>query len=88
MNRHFEDARYYLKRAALHMKAGIEEEIQPAERRLRHRLGREPAPEPTRLERIEAELRELEQKAEGEAREAVSDARDRVRRYRAKRNTA
>jgi len=85
MSKHFEDARYYLGRAAEHAKAGVREEIEPVEERVRELVGREAEeePEPSRLEALQAELKELEAKAEGEAREAIADASERIRRFRA-----
>jgi hypothetical protein len=50
MNRHFEDTRYYLKRAGGAAKRGTKKELRPLERRLRSLTGRErktePEPEP------------------------------------------
>ena len=55
MNKHFSDARYYLGRAATHLKIGLSEELRPVARRVRAKLGDEveEAPEPaTRAERV------------------------------------
>ena len=55
MNKHFSDARYYLGRAATHLKIGLGEELQPVTRRVRAKLGTEveESPEPeTRAERV------------------------------------
>jgi len=55
MNKHFSDARYYLGRAATHLKIGLGEELQPLARRVRAKLGKEidEAPEPkTRAARV------------------------------------
>ena len=85
MSKHFEDARYYLGRAAEHAKEGVKEELEPVEARVKELVGREedePEPEPSRLDRIQADLKELEERAEGEAREAVASARKRVKEYR------
>jgi hypothetical protein len=82
MNRHFEDARYYLKRAGEHAAEGVKEELKPVEERLRELAGREAEPEPTRLDRIRDELTEMERRAEGEAKSAIGDARGRLRTYR------
>ncbi|MFC6787479.1 hypothetical protein ACFQFH_16945 [Halobaculum halobium] len=82
MPKHFEDARYYLGRAADHAKAGVKEELEPVEERVREIVGREKEPEPSRLDRLEADLTELSKRAEGEAKEAVQQARDRLRDYR------
>ncbi|MFB6281234.1 MAG: hypothetical protein ABEH40_04360 [Haloferacaceae archaeon] len=82
MNKHFEDARYYIGRATEHAKEGIKEELEPVEERFRDLTGGEDEPEPGRLDRIQEELAELEERAEGEAKEAVGNARERIRRYR------
>jgi hypothetical protein len=82
MNRHFEDARYYLGRAARAAAAGVREELAPVERRAREVTGREREPEPSRLEKLQGELSELEAKAEGEAKRAITEARERVEAYR------
>lgn len=82
MNKHFEDARYYIGRATEHAKEGIKEELEPVEERFRDLTGGEEEPEPGRLDRVQQELEELEERAEGEAKEAVGNARERIRRYR------
>lgn len=78
MNRHFEDAQYYLKRAGQTAKRGIEKELEPIERRVRELTGQEKDPEPSRLEEIRADLTDIERRAEGEAREAIENARRRL----------
>ena len=84
MSKHFEDARYYLGRAAEHAKAGVKEELEPVEVRIKDIIGldEETEPEPSRLDRIQADLKELEERAEGEARDALASARKRVAEYR------
>ena len=85
MSKHFEDARYYLGRAAEHAKAGVKEELEPVEARVKELVGVEQdleEPEPSRLDRLQADLKGLEERAEGEAREAVASARARVKEYR------
>jgi len=83
MSKHFEDARYYLGRAADHAKAGVKEELEPVEQRVKDLVGiEEEEPEPSRLDRLQADLKQLEERAEGEAREAVASARERVAEYR------
>jgi hypothetical protein len=83
MNKHFEDARYYLSRAAETATAGVKEELEPVEQRFREATGREEEqPDPGRLDRIQSELEDIEQRAEGEARRAVTSARGRIERYR------
>lgn len=85
MNKHFEDTRYYLKRAAETAKAGVEEEIAPIESKVREWTGMEADEEVEngRLDTVIDDLRTLEAKAEGEAREAIGTARERLRAYRA-----
>ncbi|QKY20993.1 hypothetical protein B4589_011635 [Halolamina sp. CBA1230] len=85
MANHFEDARYYMGRAVDHAKAGIKEELEPLEQRVRELTGQEKEPEPGRLEKLQADLKELEDRASGEAREAVQNARKRVTAYREQR---
>ena len=84
MSKHFEDARYYLGRAAEHAKAGVKEELEPVEVRVKDLvgIGEDEEPEPSRLDRLQADLKQLEERAEGEAREAVASARERVAEYR------
>jgi hypothetical protein len=41
MNKHFSDARYYLGRAASHLKIGLSEELEPVAKRVRAKLGKE-----------------------------------------------
>jgi hypothetical protein len=86
MNKHFEDTQYYLKRAAEHAKAGVEEELEPVIDRVNEIRGEEPEPELTRVEKIQSDLRDLEQRAEGEARERISEAREKVAAYRGARS--
>jgi hypothetical protein len=59
MSKHFEDARYYLGRAAEHAKAGVKEELEPVEERVKGLVGIEEAePEPSRLDRLHADLKQ------------------------------
>jgi hypothetical protein len=86
MNKHFEDARYYLKRAGETAAAGLSEEIESYRDRVMAALGREDEAVPvSRLDELRAELNGLVDRAEGEAREALEDARDRLDGYRAER---
>jgi molecular chaperone GrpE (heat shock protein) len=82
MNKHFEDALYYIGRAGEHAKEGVMEELEPLEARVQELTGEEPEPEPSRLDKLQADLQELESRAEGEAKAAIGDARERLRRYR------
>lgn len=82
MNKHFEEARYHLKRAMETASMGLREEIEPVEARVRELTGRDEAPEESRLEAIREELGALEERAEGEAREAIAEARAKLSTYR------
>lgn len=84
MAKHFEDAKYYMGRAVEHAKAGVKEELEPLEERVRALTGNEKAeePEPGRLEKLQQELKELEERVEGETKEAVQNARGRLLAYR------
>ncbi len=83
MNKHFEDAKYYLKRAGETAKAGLSEELEPIRERLNDLIDREEEePEPGRFDEIREDLKELQEKAEGETREAIADARERIDNYR------
>ncbi len=78
MNKHFEDSAYYLKRAATHAKLGVTEQFRSVEGRVRRRLGREPEPEPGRVESIVADVRSAERRAERGARDSLAGARQRL----------
>lgn len=82
MNKHFEDARYYLKRAGETAKAGVAEELEPMRERFQTLTGGEEEPEPGRLDELRDDLTELAEKAEGEAKEAIEDAREKLGAYR------
>ncbi|MFB6222788.1 MAG: hypothetical protein ABEH86_03825 [Haloarcula sp.] len=84
MNKHFEDAQYYLKRAGKTATKGVKEELEPIEERFRELTGKEEEPEPSRLDAIKADLKELQETAEGEAEEAIADAREKISSYRRK----
>lgn len=82
MNKHFEDARYYARRALETATEGVKEELEPLEERVRDITGKEKEPEPSRIEKLQEELKELEEKAEGEAREAIEETRGKLQAYR------
>jgi len=84
MNKHFEDTRYYLKRAGETAKKGIEEELEPVEERVRELAGKDEEPDPGRLEEIREDLKDIQNRAEGEAKEAIGDAREKLRNLREK----
>lgn len=86
MNRHFEDTRYYLKRATETAAKGLREELEPLESRFRDLTGNEDEePEASRIAAIREELETLEERAEGEAKEAIAKARERLAAYRQQR---
>ena len=85
MNRHFEDTRYYVKRAGETAKRGLSEELEPVEQRVKKLAGKEDEPEPTRLEELRADLKGLQDRAEGEAKEAIGNARERLQTVREQR---
>lgn len=84
MNKHFEDAQYYLKRAGETAKKGVVEELEPIQERIETVTGGEDEPEAGRLREIRADLQEIQGRAEGEAKEAIADARERIDAYRKK----
>jgi hypothetical protein len=89
MNKHFEDAKYYLKRAGETAKAGVAEELDPLRERVNELIDREEEePEPGRFDEVRQDLKELQAKAEGETREAIADARQRIDSYRSDRSDA
>lgn len=84
MNDHFEDALEQVRKAMESAKEGIKTELEPIEERIRELTGRdqEPEPEPSRIDRLVDDLRALEERAEGEARQAIETAREQLRAYR------
>lgn len=85
MNPYFEETRYHLKRATETATKGVRTELAPIEERFRELTGRKQEPEPGRLATIRAELEALQARAEGETREAIAEARERLGRVRAPR---
>lgn len=81
MNRHFQDTLYYLKRAGRTAKEGVSAEVDPMARKLRSLTGSEEEPEPTRPERVKAELNGVRERVASEASEAVSGVREAVGNY-------
>jgi hypothetical protein len=78
MNKHFQDAWYYLRRAFDHLRIGVAEELAPVEAAMRARFGWEEADaeEPrTRLDRVRTEFRNVDA-------EPVRKARERIDQYR------
>ncbi|MFC6733230.1 MULTISPECIES: hypothetical protein [unclassified Haladaptatus] len=88
MNKHFEDTQYYLKRASETAKRGVTEELSPVQEKFRSITGREEEPELSRIDEIREELRKLQDRAEGETREAIASARSRLDDYRSQRSEA
>ncbi|CAI49376.1 uncharacterized protein NP_2570A [Natronomonas pharaonis DSM 2160] len=83
MNKHFEDTRYYLKRAGQTAKEGVAEELEPVRERVDDLIDREEEePEPGRFEEVREDLAALQERAEGETREAIADAREKINGYR------
>ncbi len=77
MNKHFEDAWYYLGRAVDHLRIGFEEELAPLEAAMRERFGWEDEGEEpqTRLGRVKTEFGRVDT-------EPVRKARERIDQYR------
>lgn len=83
MNKHFEDARYYLKRAVETATEGVREELEPLEDRFKEMTGgADEEPDSGRLDSVQDDLRDLERRAEGEAREQIKKAREQISAYR------
>lgn len=82
MNKHFEDAQYYLKRAGETAAKGITQEVSGIRERFQVLVGGDEEPESGRLDEFRADLDELIEKAEGQTRERLEDARERIDEYR------
>jgi uncharacterized protein YjbJ (UPF0337 family) len=82
MNRHFDDVQYYLKQAGKHATEGVKEELEPVEAKVREVVGKEKVPEPSRVEALQDDLAGLAERAEGNAKQSIDDAREQVRTYR------
>lgn len=83
MNKHFEDTKYYLRRATETAKRGVTEELEPLQERFDQIRDTEEAEvESSRIEELRSDLGALEEKAEGEAKEAIADARSKLQAYR------
>lgn len=78
MNKHFEDTKYYLKRAGKTAKMGVVEELEPVQERVQELVGEEEEPEPSRVDRIREDLKDIQTRAEGEAKEAIGEARKKL----------
>ncbi|MFP4626000.1 MAG: DUF7553 family protein [Natronomonas sp.] len=86
MNKHFEDARYYLKRAGETAKAGIKTELEPIQEKVEELTSGDEEPEPGRFDSVREDLRELGERAEGETREAIENAREKINDYRSEKS--
>lgn len=82
MNKHFEDARYYLKRAGETAKAGIKKELEPIQEKVNEIISEDEEPEPGRFDSVREDLKDLGERAEGETREAIENAREKINDYR------
>jgi hypothetical protein len=87
MNKHFEDTRYYLKRAGATAMEGVAEGLEPIQTRVADLIG-DDEPEMSRIDEVRNDLHELRERAEGETREAIEKAREKVDDYRAARKAA
>lgn len=86
MNEHFEDAKHHMKRAGKTAKAGLSEELAPLQERVDDLIAREEEePEAGRFDEVREELKELQERAEGETREAIGEVRERIENYRRQR---
>ncbi|MBZ6493438.1 DUF7553 family protein [Natrinema longum] len=78
MNKHFDDSRYYLTRAADHARLGVSESLAAPVARVRTLLGREPEPAPSRVDGVLAAVTALETRATTRTRRTVGSLRERV----------
>lgn len=83
MNKHFEDARYYLRRTGEHVRLGLEETLEPIVEKARELTGHEAEAE-AESGRVEAVLEDVKT-AEVEARERLGGVRERLEGYRSSR---
>ena len=79
MNKHFEDAWYYVGRAADHLWIGLHEELQPVFDAIDERFGDEDetAAELTGFDRVRTELETVRRDPVGTARERFEEYRER-----------
>lgn len=82
MNRHFQDTRYYLKRAGHTVKKGIAVELAPVTERVQKFTGNEPAPESGRFDELKADLETYAGNARGKASGAIEEGREKLESYR------
>ncbi|WP_135829186.1 DUF7553 family protein [Halorussus halobius] len=74
MNKHFEDAWYYARRAGTNLSRGLREELEPVERRVRAAAGRE-VEDQSRSRRWRSKLNEAERTVERRVRRALRRVR-------------
>lgn len=70
MNKHFKDARYYVGRAGSAAKKGVKTEAAKAKTRINKARGIETEPQPSRVEKVKARLKNAEQRAESKVKSA------------------
>ena len=78
MNRYFEDARYYAKRAGETTVRGVREELAPVTERFERLTGEDEDAEPTRLEAVRTRADRAVARARAEARRAVDEGREKL----------
>ncbi|MCY4730364.1 hypothetical protein KY092_07320 [Natronomonas gomsonensis] len=88
MNKHFQDTRYYLKRAGETTKAGVVEELKPVETRVRGFTVRESEPKPRRVDVVRAEIVGFGERAEDRTRTAIRTGRKKLGTRRRERTAA
>jgi len=81
MNKHFSDARYYLGRAASHLKVGLAEELSPVVQRVRARVGKE-VDEPVEPETRAGRVRVAAAASKARVVDGAASAKQRVKQYR------
>jgi hypothetical protein len=77
MNKHFQDAWYYLRRAADHLRIGLEEELEPVVAAYHERFGEEEDEPESRFDRVRSEFETVRDDPVGTARERVAEYRER-----------
>jgi hypothetical protein len=83
MNRHFEDARYYLGRTVESAAKGAYYELRPVVGRAKEAVGEEPEPEPEGFDAVKADVETMRDRAAHEVSATVDSARERIAAYRA-----
>jgi hypothetical protein len=81
MNRHFEDARYYLGRTVESPAKGAYYELRPFVGRAKEAVGEEPEPEG--FDAVKADVETMRDRAADEVSSKVDSARERIAAYRA-----